>query len=281
MVASWDVAHDVSPLDLRDLMSKERDEPIALLSSLVPEDWHVAAVGSWDIHAVTLHLFRSDCGRVGSGWGSGGGLDLDYEALTGIIERENDEWVEAARHIPPVMMGNLLSLSGRWVDRSFTDVDLEAQGVPVAWTGTGPSPVWLDIAREYTDRWMHHQQIRDAVGRNGLKDKEWMSPVLQTFMLAMPRAYEAVAAPRGTATRIVLTGPSGGEWQVERDADRWRLTTEMRPADAEVYLADDLAWRLYVRMVTPEDAMTEIERRGSSELTEPACRAVAVMTSVP
>jgi hypothetical protein len=54
-----------------------------------------------------------------------------------------------------------------------------------------------------------------------------------------------------------------------------------RSPDAEVRLADDLAWRLYVRMVLPDDVMTEIERHGTSGLTEPACRGVAVMTSVP
>jgi hypothetical protein len=31
--------------------------------------------------------------------------------------------------------------------------------------------MWLDIARDYTERWVHDQQIRDAVGRARLKDR--------------------------------------------------------------------------------------------------------------
>ncbi len=282
MVASWDVANDVRPLDARDLMRRERQELVSLLSSLSEDGWRARAIGSWDVHAVTLHLFRNDFGRLREGWGSlreGSGLDIDYSALTEIIERGNDEWVQASRQIPPILMPDLLLVSGRWLDESLADVDMEAPGVPVAWTGSGLSPVWLDVAREYTERWVHHQQIRDAVGSEGLKAKEWMHPVLETFMLALPRAYDSVQAPHGTTVRIVVSGPSGGTWYLRRDKARWHLVDTSVSTSAQVRLPEDLAWRLYVRMVSPEDAMSKIEQSGSPELTEPACRAVALMTS--
>jgi hypothetical protein len=187
--------------------------------------------------------------------------------------------VEASRQIPPTLLPDLLLASGRRLDDSLADVDMEAQGVPVAWIGSGPPPIWVDVAREYTDRWVHHQQIRDAVGLPGLKGREWMHPVLQTFMLALPRAYEGVPALDGTTVRIVVSGPSGGRWSLRRDGPRWRLVETSASASAELRLPEDLAWRLFVRMVSPADAIPRIERRGSRELTEPACRAVAVMTS--
>jgi Mycothiol maleylpyruvate isomerase N-terminal domain len=282
VVASWDVAQDVRPLDVRALMRRERQELVSLLSSLSPEDWHADAIGSWDVHAVTLHLFRSDFVRLREGWNGlreGSGLLLDYAALTEIIERGNDAWVEASRQIPTVLIPDLLLVSGGRLDESVVEVDMEAPGVPVAWTGSGPTPVWLDLAREYTDRWVHHQQIRDAVGKGGLRAEEWMRPVLETFMLALPRAYDAVQAPQRTTVRIVIGGASGGTWYLRRDAERWRLVDKTVSVDADVHLPEDVAWRLYVRMVSPEDAISKIERRGDPELTEPACRAVAVMTS--
>ena len=33
----------------------------------------------------------------------------------------------------------------------------------VNWAGPEPAPIWLDPAREYTERWVHQQHIRDAV----------------------------------------------------------------------------------------------------------------------
>ncbi|HEX3202686.1 MAG TPA: hypothetical protein VHW42_12245 [Actinomycetes bacterium] len=41
---------------------------------------------------------------------------------------------------------------------------------PVSWVGPDPAPNWLDVAREYSERWTHQQQIRDAAeipGRDG------------------------------------------------------------------------------------------------------------------
>jgi hypothetical protein len=84
---------------------------------------------------------------------------------------------------------------------------------------------------------------------------------------------------RRRRARIVVSGPSGGRWSLRRDGSRWRLVETSASASAELRLPEDLAWRLFVRMVSPADAIPRIERRGSRELTDPACRAVAVMTS--
>jgi Mycothiol maleylpyruvate isomerase N-terminal domain len=168
IVASWDVAGDVRVLDVRHLMRRERQELVALLGLLTPGQWHACAIGGWNVHAVTLHLFRSDFCRLRSGWsGPRGesGVEPEYSSLAETIEHENDEWVEASRQIPPTLMPDLLLVSGRRLDDSLADVDMDAQGVPVAWIESGPAPIWLDVAREYTDRWVHHQQMRGAVGR--------------------------------------------------------------------------------------------------------------------
>jgi uncharacterized protein (TIGR03083 family) len=276
MVASWDVAQDVDPLDLRDLIRRERRELVSLLSQISRDDWHSRAIGDWDVHAITLHLFHNDVNRLREPSVS---LDMDYRSAAETIERENDEWVEAARAIPPTLMPDLLRLTGRHLAGRLANLDMDAPGAPVAWTGSGPSPAWLDIAREYTERWVHHQHIREAVSRVGLKDKEWMHPVFETFMLALPRAYESVPAPLGTTVRVVVSGPAGGTWSIQRGEARWRLVERSESVSAEVRLPEELAWRLYVRMVSPEEAMSSAERRGDAELTDPACRAVAIMTS--
>jgi hypothetical protein len=283
MVESWDVAHDVPQLDVRNLMRRERGELISLLSSLSPTDWKVDVLESWDVHAISLHLFRNDFERIRNGWSGlreGSGLEMDFSSLAEAIERGNDEWIEASRRIPPELVPDLLFVSGNHLDASLADVDMEAPGVPVAWTGSGLPPVWLDIAREYTERWVHHQQVRDALDMPGLKEREWMHPVLGAFMLALPRAYDGVGAPIGTAIGIVVTGPSGGTWYLRRAEDRWRLVETEESPSAEVRIPEDLAWRLYVRLVSPADASSRIERSGPPELCDPACRAVAVMTSV-
>ena len=48
------------------------------------------------------------------------------------------------------------------------------------------APAWLDVAREYTEGWVHQQQVRDAVGRPGADDAELTGAVIDTFLRAVP-----------------------------------------------------------------------------------------------
>ncbi len=69
----------------------------------------------------------------------------------------------------------------------------EPAGVSVAWAGEAQSFNWFDIAREYTEKWLHQQHIREAVSRPVLAERRWLHPVLDTFMRALPYTYRGVA----------------------------------------------------------------------------------------
>ena len=81
---------------------------------------------------------------------------------------------------------------------------------PVSWAGEARSPVWFDVARELTERWHHQQQIRDAVGADPLTTREFLHPVLDTFMRALPFASRHVTADDGTLWKVEIGGPAGG-----------------------------------------------------------------------
>ena len=38
-----------------------------------------------------------------------------------------------------------------------------------------PSPYWQAIAREFVERWVHHSQIRRALGRGSLAEERYVS----------------------------------------------------------------------------------------------------------
>ena len=65
------------------------------------------------------------------------------------------------------------------------------------------APVWPDVARDYSRDWTHHQQIRDAVKRPGLRFSEFLDPVLDTFMRALPKTYEAPEGDAGATVVVV------------------------------------------------------------------------------
>jgi Mycothiol maleylpyruvate isomerase N-terminal domain len=68
---------------------------------------------------------------------------------------------------------------------------------------------WVDVARQDTERWTHHQQIRDGVGVPGLKEPAFMAPVLATFTHALPHAYTGVPAAAGRRCHHRLQGHQG------------------------------------------------------------------------
>ena len=73
-------------------------------------------------------------------------------------------------------------------------VALRDQGMKVAANYAGNE----ERAREFTERWVHQQQIRDAVGKPGLTERRWLHPVLDAFARALPHALRDHAAPGGT-----------------------------------------------------------------------------------
>jgi uncharacterized protein (TIGR03083 family) len=253
----------LQPIDPLDLFSGERAALLALLRDLSPAEWAAPTVcAGWSVQDVALHLLGDDLGRLS--WGRDGFVSpafaagLDVSTLPGLvaaIDRQNAVWVEGTRRISPRLVIELLTMTGDLTEAYFRSLDLAALGMPVDWAGPEPAPIWLDVTREYTERWVHQQHIRDAVGRPGMTDARWLGPVLAAFMYAVPRALSGVSAPDGTAVRCIISGNAGGEWMALRWGGAWVLgSTSDTTADATVTLDQDVAWRLFTKGMSREDA---------------------------
>src|SRR5207253_325278 len=131
------------------------------------------------------------------------------EATVPFVNRINDDWMRASRRLSPRVARDLLASVGQPLFDYFASLDPLALGGPVSWAGPAPAPVWLDVAREYTERWHHQQHIRDAVGRPGLTEPRYLAPVLDAFVRALPHTYRAVAAPDGAVVALTIAGAAG------------------------------------------------------------------------
>jgi hypothetical protein len=151
-------------------------------------------------------------------------------------------------------------------------------GDPVDWAGKDPAPVWLDLAREYTERWHHQQQIRDAVDRPGLKEPKYLAPVLDAFVRALPHTYRDVEANEGTLVGLTISGESGGRWTIRREAAKWNLYLDAgREPHAEVVIDEDMAWRLFTKGVTKEEARAKARIRGDRSLGDRALEMISII----
>jgi len=270
------------PIDVVALFPEVLDELVGLLSALSGEQWNRPTVcAQWCVKDIALHLLGGEIGilsRKRDRWSQTVGDLSTWDGLVVFINESNDLWVKATRRISPPLLCNLLTLTGTQVCRYFESLDPFAIGDPVDWAGPEPAPVWLDLAREYTERWHHQQQIRDAVGMPGLKQRRYFHPVLDAFVRALPHTYEEVEAPEATTVALTISGESGGRWCLVRENARWELHLDPdREPDSEVVIDQDMAWRLFTKGVTSSEAQARSVIRGNRALALRALEMVSVI----
>jgi uncharacterized protein (TIGR03083 family) len=213
-------------VDARPLLPLLRAELVALLTGLDRDDWaRPTACPGWTVHGVAAHLLGVELGNVSGRrdrWGRGPGPGEDLDSW---LNAFNQQWVEAAGRISPALLAELINLAGMRFEEYVATLDLDATGVRVSWaTGSDPAPVWLDVAREYMERYVHQLQIREATGCPPL-GADFVSPVLTTAAHALPRALDRVSRPLGTVVTFTVEGEGGGSWYVVRSAGGWELET--------------------------------------------------------
>jgi len=268
------------------LFPGERAALLDLLAELSPSEWDAPTVCTgWSVRDVVAHVLGDDVGRLS--WGRDGfvnpafaaGLDVGtLPALVAAIDRQNAVWVEGTRRISPRLLIEFLRLTGELTEAYFQRLDPRAIGGPVDWAGPEPAPVWLDVAREYTERWVHQQHIRDAVGRPGLNDRQWLAPVLETFVRGLPRALRGAPAQEGAALRLLISGEAGSEWVAMRQGDAWILDAVSGiAATATVALDQEIAWRLFTKGITKDEARRAARIDGDIALAERALETVSIL----
>lgn len=269
------------PILVADLLPEMLDHLLRLLESLEQEDWvKPTACPGWSVKDVALHLLGVEIGNLSrrrDGHSLGSSIS-GWDELVSHINQWNQEWVRVARRISAPLLIDLLETTGTQMCEYFRSIDPYAVGGAVGWTGSDPRPVWLDIAREYTERWHHQQHIRDAVVRPDLKQPRYLSPVLSSFVWALPRALASSEAPEGTVMTLTISGDSGGRWSIRREDEAWRLYGGApENPEAEVGLHEDIAWRLFTRGISREQAQANAKIAGDQRLVDRIFEMVSII----
>ena len=256
----------VEPVYLIERFPGLHQELMRVLRGLDAADWsRPTACAAWSVKDIVAHLLDTGLRRLSSGRDGfmpapEGGI-ASYTDLVAYLNRLNAEWVGATRRLSPPVLLALMDVMAPQVHAFFHSLDPhELAQFGVAWAGEESSPVWFDIGREYTERWLHQQQIREAIGAPGLLGREWLYPVLDIFMRALPHTYRAVPAEPGQSIHFAIRGEAGDD----------------HPA-ARVSLDQENAWRLFSKGLSPEAARRSVRTEGDPGLGEPVFGALAVM----
>lgn len=263
---------DPGPIIIAHLFPEILAHLTQLLRELSVEDWDRPTVCTgWTVKDVVQHLLGVEIGNISrkrDRFKQPHEIPLqNNQDLVEQINYLNQSWIQATKRISPLLLIDLLEFVGGQACDFFLSLDPYLPGNPVSWAGPDPAPIWLDLAREYTERWHHQQHIRDATGKPGLKEPRFLSPVLDAFVRALPYTYRDVTAPEGCSLTLALTGDSGSEWTIRREGNKWTLFVGGNEAShAQVCVEQDDAWRLFTRGIDPEEVKARSEIHGDKEL---------------
>lgn len=277
------------PVRVLHLFPALRQELVSLLRELRPDEWtRPTTCAGWSVHDVALHIAGGLLANVSRRRDGHPGnftafrpadpaLD-DDQRLIQTLNGWNETWVFAARRNSPALTIVIIDMAGAALEAYFGTLDLDAPGDAIGWAGPDAAPVWLDVAREYTEVWTHAAQIREATGRRLVDDLGLFAPVMATFAHGLPHALRGVERPAGTAIRVVLAGNGGGEWWAVRDLSGWRLARgDNRFPDAIVEIDTVTGWRLATKGIDPFDARAHARVAGDAGLAEGFFNLVAIL----
>lgn len=258
---------------------------IDLLRSFSSQDWERPTLAPhWKVKDIAAHLLDGNLRSLSmlrdSYYGDPPAHIHTYQDLVAYLNRLNADWVQAMRRVSPSLLIDWLEQSGReYVDFLQTLDPLEKSVFSVAWAGEEESLNWFHVAREYTEKWHHQQQIRQAVGQEApLYQKELYFPYLDTSMRALPHHYRDVKAGEGALIKFRVTGEGGGEWQLLQKDQQWVLWEgDAAKADCMVEIDEQVAWRIFTKGISREEAAAKVNISGRRELGEPVLSMLAVM----
>lgn len=288
--------------DTAPLFAPLREGLLALLRELAPTDWDRPTVaGAWRVRDVVAHLLDGEL-RTLAAHRDRHDLAPDaavqgYADVVALIQRLNAEGVAAGRHLSPRLLTDLLAVTGEWMSAFVATLDPDAPALfSVAWAGETESTNRFDTAREYTERWHHEMQIRQAVGERGrpsiLLAERLAVPLLETAVRVLPHVYRDLDAAAGTTLTFAagtqetrgqaLTGldvPSWArQWTLCREGAVWLLYRGAATAPAaRVSGSADAWWRLFFNALPASDAPRAFATAGSDELVAPLWHARSVM----
>jgi uncharacterized protein (TIGR03083 family) len=264
---------------------EELDERlIDLLESLSPSEWQQATiVPAWNVKQIAAHLLDTALRRLS--------FDRDDERpsqppirndreLAALVNGLNARGVEVYGALSSRILIALMRFATRELHQHFLCLDPDAPArFGVSWAGESQSAAWFDIAREFTERWHHQQQIRLAVNQPGIMTPRLYKPVLDCFLRALPYTYREIDAQPGAIAQVRVDGESGGDWFLERQHDGWSFTSQSNPQQivATTTIPEEIAWRIFTKGIDHRSARERVAIEGDQHIGAAVLGSIAII----
>lgn len=273
------------PIPVIDLFPVLDRHLIDLLRSLKEDDWSRPTLAKrWTVKDIASHLldgnFRTISMLRDGHFGEKAENIQSYEDLVSFLNKLNNDWVTATKRLSPKVLVDLLETSGQQYYEHLSKLDMfKPAPFSVAWAGETESLNWFHIAREYTEKWHHQQQIREAVKDtdNIIMTRELYHPVLRTFMCALPYNYRNVSSTDNTAIQVTITGNAGGTWTIRKQEGKWAFSDSNESIATHIEISQNNAWKLFTKAFNSQEIDQKVKITGDTLLARPFLSMITVM----
>lgn len=274
----------VQPIFVLEEMAQIDQLLINVLKSLEPADWAKQTIAPlWKVKDVAAHLLDGSIRGVSLSrdqyFGDPPVHVHSYEDLISYLNRLNADWVQAMRRMSPPLLITFLETANQAYLEHLKTLDPFAKALfSVGWAGEETSLNWFHIAREYTEKWHHQQQIRLAVGKDReLLEPKFYQPLIDTFMRALPHHYRMVEAKDGTVVQFTISNLSS-TWYLLRSRSEWKLFSDCELSlHALITIDPRIAWRIFTKGISRTEAQKHISIEGDLELGTHILSMIAIM----
>ncbi len=258
---------------------------IEVLNGLSLSEWELPTVaGTWTVKDISAHLLDGNIRSLSMlrdhYQGERPSNIRNYGDLIIFLNKLNDDWVTAMRRVSPKQIVDMLANSGAEYCQYISSLDVDQKSVfSVAWAGEDQSTNGFHIAREYTEKWHHQQQIRLAVGQEvALYNKKFYLPYLNTSMQAVPHFYRDVPSEKDDAILIEILEPINEKWIFIYDGKSWHLSKNLtKTPTTKVRIDATIAWRIMTSSKPIENVRHYVKIEGNERLGEKFLEVRAVM----
>jgi len=259
---------------------------IQVLKELDPGDWHKSTLAKqWTVKDIVAHLLDTTTRGIAilrdGHFGYNGPADEEYTTLVDFINQMNAEFVNTAKRWSPQLLIELLEQTGPIHAKLLADLDPFKKAIfSVAWAGEKESYNWFHVAREYTEKYHHQLQIREAVNKTAaIMTPELYTPFMKTLFLGLPHLLRNHTAPAYAIIAVEIEGEIGVVQYLQYNHQRWNLLNES-PGNklfTKTIIPANIAWKLFTKAVSPKEYLNKVVVEGNQELGYQLMHLVAVM----
>jgi len=259
---------------------------IQLLKELEPADWNKSTVAKdWSVKDIVAHLLDTTIRGIAvlrdKHFADSGPSQHDYQSLVKYINQLNASFIVAAKRFSPALLIELLEFTGPIHTQLLYELaPYEKAFFSVAWAGESTSMNWFHVAREYTEKYHHQLQIREAVGKTeALMTATFFAPFIQTFFLGLPHLLKDHQAPDEAVVALEVAGSMGAICYLQFKAGQWQIQQDglLNNLYSRTVIPADIAWKLFTKAVLPKEIFPLVKLEGNQALAKQLLNLVAVI----